>query len=100
MKKVVCMVALALLLSGCLGYVFTYYPQVSSAIKNRTDFVGLSGYELRKKIGSPTDVQVAWSDEKGLVQIFIYASARGTISVALHENTVIDVDYVDKTKKE
>ncbi|MBN1493908.1 MAG: hypothetical protein JW938_07155 [Candidatus Omnitrophica bacterium] len=100
MKRYAWVLIVVLLMSGCAGYIFPNYANVSKAIKNRTDYVGLTGYELRKELGSPTDIQVAWSDEKGLVQIFIYATARGTISAALHENLVIDVDYVDKLKKE
>jgi hypothetical protein len=93
------MLMITVVVSGCAGWVFPKYGAVNSAIKKQPDFVGLSGYELRKSIGSPTDIQVAWSDDKGLVQIFVYATTRGTISVALKDDTVIDVDYLDKFKK-
>jgi hypothetical protein len=100
MKRVVTFIMLVFLLSGCAGYLFTKYTNVNRAIKNSTDFTGLNGYELRKELGAPTDIQSAWSDDHGLVQIFVFATTRGTISAALHENTVIDTDYVDKMRKE
>ncbi len=86
-------------LATILNHSGSEYIHVNSAIKNQKDFVGLTGYELRKELGSPTDIEVAWSDAKGLIQIFIFVTPRGSVSAALHDNTVIDVNYVDKRKK-
>ncbi len=99
MKRIIAVVVVALIASGCQGYVFTKYAAVSKAIKNQTDFIGLSGYDVRKDLGAPNDIDVAWSDDKGLVQIYTYTTTHGTVSLALKDNMVIDVDYVDRIKK-
>ncbi|MFC1809662.1 hypothetical protein ACFL3D_06065 [Candidatus Omnitrophota bacterium] len=99
MKQGIVVIVIAFLLSGCFGNWFTKYGNVNRAIKNETDYVGLSSPELRIALGAPTDRSVGWSDEKGLIQILLFATTRGTITVAQKDNIVIDVDYENRFKK-